>query len=136
MKDKINVGVESSVTMSKEQALQLAATAWCGEKTKNKVMDPALAMEFARILQREVNLRLLRELVIRKTILSTEGVRAARAYEKMTGESLCKWVEVQTKEKANDKQLKLMEGAEKVYRMTKGTPLRFPPRVRYTLGDR
>jgi hypothetical protein len=46
--------------MSRENALQLAATAWCGEKTKHKVMDPELAMEFAKILQREVNLRLLR----------------------------------------------------------------------------
>ena len=31
-------------------ALQLAATAWCGEKTKSNVMDGDLAEEFAKIL--------------------------------------------------------------------------------------
>jgi len=31
-------------------ALQLAATAWCGEKTKGKTIDADLAEEFAKIL--------------------------------------------------------------------------------------
>jgi hypothetical protein len=38
-----------------EEALQLAATAWCGEKTSGKVMDPELAEEFAKILMRVAN---------------------------------------------------------------------------------
>jgi len=127
MKDEVKIGMTSVCTMSQEESLQLAAAAWCGEKTKHKVMDPELAKEFARILQREVNGRLLRERIIKKGLLSTQGVRAAREYEKLTGESLCQWVEVLAKEKANSKQLKLMEDATKVYNITKGTPLRFPP---------
>ena len=32
-------------------AIEKAATAWCQPTTENKVMDPVLAMEFAKILQ-------------------------------------------------------------------------------------
>lgn len=31
-------------------ALQEAGKAWCGEKTKSKILDPDLAEEFAKIL--------------------------------------------------------------------------------------
>jgi hypothetical protein len=41
--------------MTQEDAFGIAATAWCGNKTKHKVMDCELAFEFARILQKEVN---------------------------------------------------------------------------------
>lgn len=38
--------------MTKEEALQLAAQAWCQPTTSNKVMDPVLATAFADILMR------------------------------------------------------------------------------------
>jgi hypothetical protein len=41
--------------MTEQESFKLVAPAWCGEKTKHKVMDPELAFEFARILRREVN---------------------------------------------------------------------------------
>ncbi len=127
MKEQLKIGAPTGATMSMETAMQRAAAAWCGEKTKHKVMDPELAMEFARILQKEVNGSLLRERVMRSKLLSTEGVRAAKAYEKLTGESLYKWVELDAKEKANERQLALMNDAMKVYRLTRGTSLPFPP---------
>lgn len=41
--------------MTEKEAAALAAQAWCGEGTRNKVVDPELALEFARILRREVD---------------------------------------------------------------------------------
>ncbi len=41
--------------MTEEESYELAAQVWCGENTKDKIMDPALALEFATILRREVN---------------------------------------------------------------------------------
>ena len=35
-------------------ALQLAATAWCGEKTEGKIIDADLAEEFAKILVKDM----------------------------------------------------------------------------------
>ena len=35
-------------------ARQEAAGAWCGEKTKDKIMDPDLAEEFAKILVKQM----------------------------------------------------------------------------------
>lgn len=41
--------------MGIEEARQLAAQAWCKESTRSKVMDPALAEEFAKILVKQSN---------------------------------------------------------------------------------
>jgi hypothetical protein len=43
-----------------EREIQLAATAWCGAKTRYLVMDVDLAQEFAKIL-REYRLELIGE---------------------------------------------------------------------------
>ncbi len=56
MKGEVNFD-EGFFKISIEEARQIAASAWCQDKTKRKVMDPALAEEFARILQREITLR-------------------------------------------------------------------------------
>ena len=40
------------------EALQIASKAWCSKKNRNKILDPELALEFARILREEVNNRL------------------------------------------------------------------------------
>lgn len=39
--------------LSFDEALQLAATAWCDEENKNTVMDPNLAKSFAKILVKQ-----------------------------------------------------------------------------------
>jgi len=41
--------------MTEQEARRIAGQAWCADSTKDKVMDIELAMEFARILKREVN---------------------------------------------------------------------------------
>jgi hypothetical protein len=40
--------------MPTQFAIEKAAQVWCQESTKNKVMDTVLAMEFAVVLDREV----------------------------------------------------------------------------------
>ena len=118
MEDKFVSGDKCGLT--KEKALQLAAAAWCGENTKNKVMDPELAKEFAKILQREVAVGIFRYRISRSNLMSTYGVRAAKKYEELIDESL-----------------KLMEDAEKVYRMTRGKAIPFEPEqiIHMKIGD-
>lgn len=41
--------------MTEQEALELAGAAWAKDKAKNKVVDPELGIEFAKILKREVD---------------------------------------------------------------------------------
>lgn len=41
--------------MPSQKSLELAATAWCQMTTSNTVMNPDLAIEFAKILDSETN---------------------------------------------------------------------------------
>jgi len=43
--------------MTEIESLEKAAQVWCAKETRHKVMDVNLCREFARVLQREVNLR-------------------------------------------------------------------------------
>lgn len=49
---KRNHSMNTEITSPSEASLQLAAQAWCEPDTSNRVMDPALATAFARILDK------------------------------------------------------------------------------------
>lgn len=64
--------------MTELESIEKAGTAWCGEKTLNKDMDPELAFEFARILKRECDKAAQRQdISVREAITALKGAMKA-----------------------------------------------------------
>ena len=125
LNEEVKIGANSLIqTMSERTALELAGAVWCSPKNRHKVMDVDLATEFARVLQQEVNRRLLRNKInFMKALsavhgpLSTKGVEAAKEIEAFTGKSPYQW------EQKSVFKGKMQEASKPV----KGKSIRFTP---------